>query len=262
MFRKRPAMTNRETGRMPSPARRRFLALCARAAAFGALAAVARRFPAYAQSGSLMGLHYLGATYWDYWCGVGSWPQIPLTHMRIWDVWDNSPAQAGKAQSVSWGSIHKAKGAYDWSLLDRYLALLQKNGVKNIVYTFGYAPKWARSDGSTALPPDDPTIWRQFVRALVTRYKGRITAYGIWNEPNAWPYEAGYYWKGTPAQLASMGSCLYRIVKSVDPNALVLSPETQGNGAGWMQEYLAAPGGRDFDVYAVHYYGGGTNYVN
>ncbi len=47
-------------------------------------------------------------------------------------------------------------------------------------------PSWARGDrlfpGSG--PPDDLDDWRIFLERLAARYKGRIQAYQIWNEPN------------------------------------------------------------------------------
>jgi hypothetical protein len=208
-----------------------------------------------------VGLHYLGATYFDYYHGAAAWPAVTLKSLRLWDIWDNSPLQQNKTERISWGDIHRGQNVYDFSLLDRYIKLAKSKGVSEFVYTLGYTPKWSRSDGANNLPPTDHKVWDEFIRVLVTRYRGIITAYGIWNEPNAWPYNSGYYWAGTPAELANMGSRLYKIVKKFDPNALVLSPETQGNGSSWMKAYMSAPGGKDFDIYAVHYYGDTSDYL-
>ncbi len=68
-------------------------------------------------------------------------------------------------------------------------------------------PEWAAQridpvnfyyDGGTASDVEQLSYWRDWVRAVATRYKGQITSYQIWNEANLssfWaPQEAGN-WK-------------------------------------------------------------------
>jgi hypothetical protein len=43
------------------------------------------------------------------------------------------------------------------------------------------------------------TDWGNWVRAVVTRYKGRIKYYELWNEPDAWNW-----WSGTTPQMLQM----------------------------------------------------------
>jgi hypothetical protein len=103
------------------------------------------------------------------------------------------------------------------------------------------------------------TWWDRWVRNVATRYKGRITAYQVWNEANL---ESFYI--GTPAEMAEMTQRAYRIIKKIDPEALVVAPSTGTRLAkpyirfytAFLQELKA----RDWpvDVFTGHFYPAAT----
>lgn len=69
-------------------------------------------------------------------------------------------------------------------------------------------------------------------------------------------------WCGTFAQLVSLAGDAYTIIKSIDPNAQVLTPSTAGAGGlpwQWMASYLQAGGGAYADIGTFHGYTGGSN---
>lgn len=202
----------------------------------------------------LLGLHYLGATHF----GASAWPRANIRRVRLWDIWDRSGR--GVAPGLSWGVIHKAPGVFDFSLFEDYVALARSKAVEDLIYTCGWGPEWA---GDPRMAPEDPSHWIAFCRELLARCKATDLTWtiGIWNEPNASPQSSGVFWRDTPAALARMGGQLYALKKEIFPKARVLSPETQGNGASWMDAYMAAYGGRDWDVLGVHLYGDGPDYV-
>jgi len=177
------------------------------------------------------------------------WPAVQFGGMR--------PA------GVTWGALEKARGQYDWGPLDFWLQQTQSHGVE-FDYVFLNVPPWtsARPDEGCAgkrvgcAAPPKLTDWDDFVRALVTRYKGRISSYEMWNEPNA-----SGYWTGTPAQMAELAAHAYGIIKSIDPAAVVTTPAASSTGwtlshDAWMDEYLDAGGGKYADVIAWHGYSG------
>jgi len=73
----------------------------------------------------------------------------------------------------------------------------------------------------------------------------------LWNEPN-W---CGL-WTGTTAEMVRMASDAYHTIKSIDPNAIVLTPAPAGSLARlpsvWMADYLSAGGGKFADVVTFH----------
>ncbi len=132
-----------------------------------------------------------------------------------------------------------------------------------ILLTLGFTPRWASSDpdnassaygapGATA-PPADVNDWKNFVRAVSSRYKGCIHGYEVWNEPDG----SGFY-SGTPAQLVALEKATREALRETDPSALVVAPSPSSgdavNSLKWMSDYLAAGGGKNADVIGVHMY--------
>jgi len=96
----------------------------------------------------------------------------------------------------------------------------------------------------------------------VTRYKGRIHLYELWDEVNA-----SASWSGSYDQLVELAKNAYRIIKSIDPSAMVLTPATVGgiayqprgslvSGADrvWIEQYFKAGGARYADAFNWHGY--------
>src|SRR5882672_950381 len=91
--------------------------------------------------------------------------------------------------------------------------------------------------------PKDLEDWRTFVRTIATRYKGRIHAYEIWNEPNV-----KRFWTGSIDQWVALTREASVIINSIDPQAIVVSPPaTSFPGIKWLPEFLSK-GGQYVDV--------------
>jgi hypothetical protein len=188
-----------------------------------------------------MGIHTLSPT--------RHWPTVPFGSMR--------PA------GVSWGALEPSKGQYDWRSLDTWVSQAQAHAVQ-LDYVFLNTPRWTstRPDEPCAgkrlgcAAPPDLNDWEEFVKALVTRYKGRISSYELWNEPNG-----SGFWSGTPQQMAELASRAYPIIKTIDPAAIVTTPAASSTGWSptndvWLDRYLSAGGGKYADVVAWHGYAG------
>ena len=192
-------------------------------------------------SPEFMGMHTLSPT--------RHWPEVPLGSIR--------PA------GVSWGALEPVKGQYDWHSLDTWVEETQRHHVQ-LDYVFVNVPRWASTR------PDEPCIgkklgcaappnmadWEEFVTTLAKRYKGKITSYELWNEPNA-----SGFWTGTPKEMAGLAAPAYGIIKSIDPAAIVTTPAASSTGwplshDAWLNEYLQAGGGEYADVIAWHGYAG------
>jgi Glycosyl hydrolases family 39 len=173
------------------------------------------------------------------------WPSVPVPEWRLWDA------------GVNWPDLEPNKGQWHFERLDRYLSLAQQHGT-SVLLPLGGSPWWAStrpqlaspySPGFTAAPAnlDD---WRTYVRTVVTRYKGRIPAYEIWNEPNL-----NDFWSGTTDQMLALTREASQIIHSVDPSALVVSPSATADfGIPWLQAFLQQGGGQFVDVIGYHFY--------
>jgi hypothetical protein len=69
-------------------------------------------------------------------------------------------------------------------------------------------------------PPDDLTDYGDFVEAVASRYRGRIPAYQIWNEPNIYPEWGEYAISAEEYTLLLKEG--YTRVKAANPEAIVV----------------------------------------
>ena len=118
-------------------------------------------------------------------------------------------------QWFAWSDIEgKGKGQYDWSIADRVVAQVEQYGLKLIVRV-DHAPTWAGQ------PPANIGNFSDFLTAMATRYRGRIQAYQVWNEPNL-----AREWGNKPPNAKEYAEMLkrgYQAIKRADPNAIVIS---------------------------------------
>ncbi|MBM3128096.1 MAG: hypothetical protein FJ009_05590 [Chloroflexi bacterium] len=129
-------------------------------------------------------------------------------------------------QTFAWRDIEGAgKGKFNWENADRAVQLANKFGI-DILARVDNAPDWAApgcfSQAKKQMGPARNTQdWLDFLHAFVTRYKGKIRAYAIWNEPNL-----SREWCGrppNPTEYVALLKASYTKIKSIDPNAIVVS---------------------------------------
>src|SRR5581483_6572676 len=123
-------------------------------------------------------------------------------------------------QVVLWRTLEPSKGEIDFDTLDAQIDALTATGANELL-TVTSAPDWARNTTTESGPPTDFNDYATFVGALAERYKGRVKAYEIWNEPNI-----RREWSGRPLSAASYVEMLrlaYASIKRADPDAIVVS---------------------------------------
>jgi hypothetical protein len=136
-------------------------------------------------------------------------------------------------QNVGWRDIEGiVKGEYDWYFTDRVVADAEKLGL-NVLFRLDSEPVWAvssRGDDVGNGPPEDPQDFGDFCYALAGRYRGRVQAYEVWNEPNLAREWGG--WPPDPVEYVELLRACYIGVKSADPDALVISAGLSPTGSG------------------------------
>lgn len=182
-------------------------------------------------------IHHAGST--------TAWPEVPFAQWRLWDAY------------VAWPSLEPQRGRWRFETLDRYVALAERSGV-GLLLPLGLTPAWASArpleksvyQPGNAAEPRDIEDWRNYVKTVATRYKGRIHEYEIWNEPNL-----KMFWTGDVDQMVLLTRAAAEVIHGIDPGATLVSPAaTTTNGLPWLREFLAKGGGRDVDVVGYHFY--------
>lgn len=126
-------------------------------------------------------------------------------------------------QEFAWREIEGAgKGAFDWGKSDRVMDQIDAYGL-NVIARLGVQPQWATPNlpSPEVGPPGNYQDFADFVFAVASRYRGRIDAYQIWNEPNL-----AREWGNrppNPQEYTQLLCIAYDAIKRADPNAYVIS---------------------------------------
>ncbi len=149
-------------------------------------------------------------------------------------------------QNVGWRDVEGiVKGHYDWYFTDRIVADAERLGL-NLLFRLDREPVWAvppEGDSTGNSPPGNPQDFGDFCHAIADRYRGRVRAYQVWNEPNL-----AREWGGRPpdpARYVELLRVCYIGIKTADPAALVISAGLAPTGTGLPEaipdiEYLSA----------------------
>ena len=128
-------------------------------------------------------------------------------------------------QTFSWREIEgSAKGSFGWERPDRIVAQVEEFGL-DLVARIDSQPAWAGGSFPENGPPDDLQDLADFLYAMASRYKGRIRAYQVYNEPNL-NVAGRSEWGGrppNPAEYTELLRVAYQAIKQADPNAMVIS---------------------------------------
>lgn len=173
------------------------------------------------------------------------WPNVQFGSWRLWDAY------------VQWTHLQPARETWNFGRLDHYVELARSNKV-SLLLPLGLPPRWASArpkeqsayGEGRAAEPAQIEDWRAYVHTVGQRYKGKINAYEIWNEPND-----KHFFSGTTAKLVELTCEAYRVLKIIDPAILVVGPAyTGGQNIGKLEEFLAKGGGGCIDVVSYHLY--------
>ncbi|NLS78224.1 MAG: cellulase family glycosylhydrolase [Chloroflexi bacterium] len=138
-----------------------------------------------------------------------------------------------------------------WAKYDRIVDLAERNGLR-IIARLDNPPAWSRAAGDeagTLAPPDRLEDFGDYVHAVVSRYRGRVRYYQIWNEPNIYPE-----WGEQPVDARAYVELLkvaYTRAKEADPDCVILS-------AGLAQTAETGPRNLDDTIYLQQMYDAGV----
>jgi len=164
-----------------------------------------------------------------------------------------------------------SKQTYDWHHADRLVRASEARGMR-VTFLLTQTPDWVHPYlQETVANKDDRTWyaakgstelqhWSNFVRDVVERYRGRVTHYEIWNEPNLVDF-----WKPRPDvnEYIPLLREAYLSAKKTDPDAKIVFGGLSKNDLGYLNEYYrvinvsypeAASHDYFFDVLGVHPY--------
>ena len=132
-----------------------------------------------------------------------------------------------------WRDIEGAgKGIYDWSRTDSIVEMANAENV-DLLVRVDHQPAWTGGSFPLNGPPANLQDLADFLGGLAGRYRGRVRAYQVWNEPNL-AREWGDQLPDPGAYVQLLGTA-YQAIKAADPNAMVVSAGLSPTGS-WSDE--------------------------
>ncbi len=151
-----------------------------------------------------------------------------------------------------WSKVETERDVYDWQVYDALVDRLEARGLKAYATLQG-TPAWATAGSEFSGVPDDANQWQEFVYLAAKRYRGRIAAWGIWNEPNL-----EHFWEGSrDAYIDTLLIPGAKAIRAADPGALVAGPDlahlSSGKWDTWLRDVISRAGD-SLDILTHHYY--------
>ena len=135
-------------------------------------------------------------------------------------------------------------------LADRCVNLVRAKGI-DVLATLLWTPGWANRGRGAATPPHRAADYARIARWAARHFRGRVTAWEVWNEPND-----RSFWLGSAKRYARLLRAAYPAIKAGDPNALVVFAGLMHNDDRFLARAYAGGARGSFDVMATHPYQG------
>jgi hypothetical protein len=117
---------------------------------------------------------------------------------------------------IPWAGVQKWDStSYDWTAVDQVVnaAAARNMGVLGVLNA---TPIWAGSPYLSGAP--NPQAYATFASAVANRYGAKISAYEIWNEPNA----SNFFNPVDPTAYTRLLQAAYPAIKAANPSAMVI----------------------------------------
>lgn len=131
---------------------------------------------------------------------------------------------------IQWWLVKPDPEADQWFFYDGVIDEAANNNLNLLVSVVG-APEWTRAAGGIHGPPDDYTLYADFLTELINRHPGEIDAIEVWNEQNLdreWVAPEGI----SPERYVEFLSVAYDAIKAADPSIIVVSGALSPTGPG------------------------------
>lgn len=158
-----------------------------------------------------------------------------------------------------WQRTEREKGVYDWAWLDDVVDNLVRRGLQPwACLCYGndlYSPEAKQYYGAVGVPPirteEEKAAWHNYVKALTARYRGRMTYYEVWNEPDGkWCWKHGVNGR----EYAQFVIDTARAVREGDPDAKVIGGSVCISEMNFIAEAFEAGMGTAIDALTYHAY--------
>ncbi len=166
--------------------------------------------------------------------------------IRPWLAWENT-----------WSIQQPEPDTWDTRALDASVRRMERFNMRYQCILFR-APKWAASGDDWGVPTGSHMKeWGNYVYRLVSQYKGRISDYEVWNEPDG-------MWMSDPnsaEQYMSMLRTSWVMAKKADPNCVIYGLSHAGY-MDWLERVGKLGAAKYMDAATFHTYASPQQFPN
>jgi hypothetical protein len=144
---------------------------------------------------------------------------------------------------IPWAGVEPERGRFDWQRWDGVVDGLRARNYR-VLGMLCYWTAWVDPHSDAAIEE-----FGRYAERVARRYRGRVGAWEIWNEPNE-----RTFWQATPERYVRLMRAAYEGVKRGDPDVIVLGGSTSGVDLPYLRTLLKLGAGRWMDALSVHPY--------
>ena len=178
---------------------------------------------------------------------------------RCYDTLAAAGVKWARCQTM-WSRCEKQKGIYDFTVLDGVVDNLTRRGIRpwfcvtfgNTLYMTNCFTGAAVGCVPTLYGDECRTAWCAYVRALAKRYKGKVTHWEIWNEPNI-----KHFWQpSTPNadDYLELVKLTGGVIREEIPDAKIGGTTSSPALNDWETRFFEAGGAAAIDFWCGHAY--------
>ncbi len=151
----------------------------------------------------------------------------------------------------AWPDVEPTRGAWNFNLTDAAVAKAQQRGIK-ILGILGFSPSWANGGCFFfGTPPTDMAAWQNYVSTVCARYKGKVSAWEVWNEENILSF---WITGPNPNAYVQLVALAAPRIRAADPAATVVMGGVAGLDPVYIDGCLKAGIANYVDAVAYHPY--------
>ncbi len=143
-----------------------------------------------------------------------------------------------------WDRIETAPGKWDFRHTDQIVRMANQAGVK-VLGILVYDTRWATPVHKY------PQSFAEYAQRCARRYKGKVAAWEVYNEPNLAKY---WHDEPDPAKYAKVLLAAHKAIRAVDRDVPIVSGGISGVDLSYLEGMYKAGAREGFDVLAVHPY--------
>lgn len=150
----------------------------------------------------------------------------------------------------AWSDMEPIPGVWNFTGTDEAVEMARARGIR-ILGILLASPPWANGGNPWNYPPVNMAAWYNYVYTVCFRYRGKVSAWEVWNEQNI---HAFWMPDPNPVQYVNLLSVASSAVRAADPGAKVVMGGVAGLDPDFLNQCLAAGAANHIDALAYHPY--------